>query len=294
MATFNKKFGKKQKQGQEQEQVGREYNTIDLLRAARDSQSTKGAARDALVAIIIRIGLDPDYKCWPSYELLSHDTMRSVSTMKQAVKELTEMGLVTRRRQFNSSNVYVMNAHLLMQQAETRRAEVAELKRRKMLGLKANEEPGLQEAPEIQASTTRTVPKPALDDNRNPIKPRHVVVGREVIQILVDTGELYLDADDLAVVGDLEVSADEGSFAGHQIGVDSRWESSDNWAPGVKCSTCTGSGYVCYSAVDERRNMLTLVSDKQCESCGIWKKPAPVEAKAAAAQAVDDYADLDL
>lgn len=100
-----------------------------LLRIIRDAHSTRDAQRELLMALAMRCNPSKGYICWPSYAQLAEDTMLNQETLKRAAKKLEETKLIRRRKRPNHSNIFFINAPLLIQQAEERKEEKETAKR---------------------------------------------------------------------------------------------------------------------------------------------------------------------
>ena len=110
---------------------------FSLLRTIRDAHSTRDAQRDLLMALAMRCNPSKGYICWPSYAQLEEDTMLNQETLKRAAKKLEDTKLIRRRKRPNHSNIFFINAPLLIQQAEERK-EAKEAAKREA-ALKTNE-----------------------------------------------------------------------------------------------------------------------------------------------------------
>ena len=99
----------------------REPTVLDLFRAIRDSESTKGSQRILLLALALRCK-PGTWMCWPSYSRLARDTCLDAVTCKRAAKGLEEAGIVRRQVRRNRSNRFYINFERLRAQAETRSA----------------------------------------------------------------------------------------------------------------------------------------------------------------------------
>jgi hypothetical protein len=99
---------------------------LDLLKDARDSHLVAKAQFMLLLMLIVRCDPEKDYSCYPGYELLAEDTGLNMKTLKAAAVGLEGKKLVKRRVRPNHSNVWYINAKLLHETAEAKRAAKAE------------------------------------------------------------------------------------------------------------------------------------------------------------------------
>ena len=107
------------------------HSAFGLALALQASRSTKGAQRTLLMALILRCNPDKGYTCWPSYRRLADDTQLDEITLRRAAKQLEEKGLIRRKQRTMKSNIFVVNADVLLRHAaeaqEARNQELAEM-----------------------------------------------------------------------------------------------------------------------------------------------------------------------
>lgn len=89
---------------------------------ARDAQSTKGAEREVLYALILRCSSQKKYSCFPSYQQLAEDTGLNIKTVKRAAKKLEDAGIIKRLVRRNRSNIFQVQVGVLQKQAFERLA----------------------------------------------------------------------------------------------------------------------------------------------------------------------------
>lgn len=97
------------------------FSIVQVLWAIRDSKSTKGAARQLLVALALRCSPKQNYCCWPSYRQLAEDCQLDPATLKRAAASLENAGLVKRIVRKNRSNRFFIIVSKLQEQAKAQK-----------------------------------------------------------------------------------------------------------------------------------------------------------------------------
>ena len=126
--------------------------TLNLLLAVRDGASTKGAPRALLNALILRSRATAGFTCFPSYRKLAEDTNLDESTLKRAAKWLEDARLIRRHVRPMHSNRFTIRVGVIMDLAETKRAERNAAKAEALAKLQDAEDGDLAELDHLDGS----------------------------------------------------------------------------------------------------------------------------------------------
>jgi hypothetical protein len=100
------------------EKTSNNLSNFQVLRMIRDSRTTKHSERLLLNALALRANPAKGYRSWPSYALLSLDTMLDQKRVRRAAQALEAKNLIKRMERPNSTNLFFVNVALLAAQAE--------------------------------------------------------------------------------------------------------------------------------------------------------------------------------
>jgi hypothetical protein len=95
-----------------------------IMLAIRDSHIAKGAKLALLHALALRARPEKQYTCMPSYAQLSQDTGLHSITLQRAAADLESRNLIRRGVRRNTSNIFQINAALILSIAEEEREKM--------------------------------------------------------------------------------------------------------------------------------------------------------------------------